>query len=220
MANQADEYDETTMLFRTLEDANNHKMKYVFEKLPTAQASQLSRLNITFGPYIPCDDDNCNYLQNKYGTLNSTAGQIRASRYVLLPDGDDGPSRETLKTLRSRSLPFISTIFRSWYSERLQPWLHYVPIDPRYHAIHSTAAYFTGTKHLQQINGREVVLEANVGDGEYLANQGRRWAQKALREHDMEIYLYRLLLEWGRLLHDDRDSIGYNPDAPKSGKDA
>lgn len=216
MASKADPSDETTMLFRTLEDANDNKMKYVFEKLPTELASNLSRFDISFGTYTACDDDNCNFVQRLYGTLNGTAARVRVSRYVLLPDEDFGPSPATLKTLRGRSLPFLSTVFRTWYTDRLHPWLHYVPIDPRLHALHSTAAYFTGTKQIQQVNGRELVMEANVGDGEYLANQGARWARKALRERDMEIYLFRLLLEWGRLISDDRDSIGYGADAKKN----
>jgi len=30
-----------------------------------------------------------------------------------------------------------------------------------------------------------------------------------LRKEDMEIFMFRLLLEWGRLTDDDRDEIGF-----------
>jgi len=34
-----------------------------------------------------------------------------------------------------------------------------------------------------------------------------------LRREDMEIYFFRLLLEWGRLTDDGRDEIGFDVDA-------
>lgn len=52
-------------------------------------------------------------------------------------------------------------------------------------------------------------MEPHHDEGERIAEQGREWAQKVLRKEDMEIYFFRLLLEWGRLTDDDRDTIGF-----------
>lgn len=49
-------------------------------------------------------------------------------------------------------------------------------------------------------------------EGKKLANQARDWAATVLRKQDIEIYMYRLMLEYGRLLDDDRDVIGYGGD--------
>lgn len=46
-------------------------------------------------------------------------------------------------------------------------------------------------------------------EGARMADKGREWAGLALRKEDMEIYFFRLLLEWGRLTDDGRDALGY-----------
>lgn len=131
-------------------------------------------------------------------------------RYVMLLDEDTAPPPQMLRTLRSPgSVPLMSSVFGEWYSERLIPWLHFVPVDTRFHALHSTVAYFVGLKGRGKLNGREVDFEARWEDAEWIATQGARWVDKALRREDMEIYLFRLLLEWGRVVRDDRDSIGF-----------
>jgi hypothetical protein len=54
-------------------------------------------------------------------------------------------------------------------------------------------------------------MEAHTKQGKWIADQGRKWTDVALRKEDMEIYLFRLLLEWGRLTDDQRDVLGYKP---------
>jgi hypothetical protein len=46
-------------------------------------------------------------------------------------------------------------------------------------------------------------------EGERIAEEGREWAGKVLRKEDMEIYMFRLLLEWGRVVNDRREEIGF-----------
>lgn len=53
------------------------------------------------------------------------------------------------------------------------------------------------------------MMKGNVAAGEKIAEAGREWAGKVLRKEDMEIYMFRLLLEWGRLTDDRRDEIGF-----------
>jgi hypothetical protein len=43
----------------------------------------------------------------------------------------------------------------------------------------------------------------------WIASQGSLWAKKALRREDMEVYLFRLLLEWGRVINENREEIGF-----------
>lgn len=97
------------------------------------------------------------------------------------------------------------------YSERLIPWAHFVPIDLRFHALHSTLAYFAGiqNKEGRKLNGREVSMAARQEDGKWIAEEGQRWAAKALRSEDREVYMFRLLLEWGRIIDEKRDEIGF-----------
>lgn len=42
-----------------------------------------------------------------------------------------------------------------------------------------------------------------------IADAGREWAEKVLRREDMLIYVYRLVLEYARIVDDKRDRIGW-----------
>ncbi|PGH16029.1 hypothetical protein AJ79_02009 [Helicocarpus griseus UAMH5409] len=66
-------------------------------------------------------------------------------------------------------------------------------------------------KHNDAINDnnkKQILMEAHMSEGEFIAEEGRKWAEKALRKEDMEIYMFRLLLEWGRLTDDRREELG------------
>ncbi|KAL9637147.1 MAG: hypothetical protein Q9164_002383 [Protoblastenia rupestris] len=131
-------------------------------------------------------------------------------RYLFDMDGA-GFSGRFLPFLQSKSLPFRTGIFRTWYDSRLTAWAHFVPIDIRLHGLFSTLAYFAGTKGdkgAKTLKGR-VGMDGKVLAGETIAERGREWAGKALRKEDMEVYLFRLLLEWGRITDDRRDEIGF-----------
>lgn len=84
-------------------------------------------------------------------------------------------------------------------------------MDVRLHGLLATLAYFTGTAGLEGGGGGDGVggTKGNVKAGEMIAEAGREWAGKVLRKEDMEIYMFRLLLEWGRLTDDRRDEIGF-----------
>jgi hypothetical protein len=52
-------------------------------------------------------------------------------------------------------------------------------------------------------------MEAKRDDAGWIADEGRKWAAKALRREDREIYLFRLLLEWARVMDEKREDIGF-----------
>ncbi|KAF4448869.1 hypothetical protein F53441_7805 [Fusarium austroafricanum] len=183
---------------------------YRHERVPITEANLVLPLSVGMNNYTGCMGPNCELLRQAYPIINET--QDRDSpleyRYILLLDKDDGPSPDLLRVLRSTSVPLISTIFRTWYSDRLIPWLHFVPIDTRYQGLHTTLTYFTGTQKKAHLNGRDTDMKGQTKDAAWIAQQGAKWAKKALGEKDQEVYLFRLLLEWGRLIDDKRDEIG------------
>lgn len=96
-----------------------------------------------------------------------------------------------------------------------------MPVDVRLHGLVATLAYFSGTSAGEPVSGGGggsggnggggVVgqMKGHVEAGERIAEAGREWAGRVLRKEDMEIYMFRLLLEWGRLTDDRRDEIGF-----------
>ncbi|RFU77809.1 glycosyltransferase family 90 [Trichoderma arundinaceum] len=185
--------------------------KFGYERVSAAEANAVAPFNLGVTNSTACSGSSCKLIEKAYG-LRDDAAELLEYRYVLLTDEDDGPPQQVLRALRSNSVPLISSIFRTWFTERLMPWLHFVPIDPRYQALHTTFAYFSGTENRPKVNGRDTSMQGRMADAEWIVQQGQRWVTKALREKDMEIYLFRLLLEWGRLIDDLRDDIGFHKD--------
>ena len=130
-------------------------------------------------------------------------------KYLLDLDGA-GFSGRFLPFLHSHSLPFKAGLFREWYDDRLTPWLHFVPLDIRGHGLWATLLYFVGLDG--KVGGKKVSLPAHEREAEVIAESGREWAGRVLRKEDMEIYFFRLLLEWGRLTDDNRDRLGFSTD--------
>ncbi|KAL2444785.1 hypothetical protein ABEF95_017254 [Exophiala dermatitidis] len=132
-------------------------------------------------------------------------------RYRFLFDLDGaGFSGRFLPFLQSRSLPFKTALFREWYDSRLTPWLHFVPQDIRLHGVWSTLAYFAGVNGT--MFGQNIRWQPHLKEADMIAQAGRDWAAKVLRKEDMELYFFRLLLEWGRLTDDRRDELGFDLD--------
>ncbi|KAI0409767.1 hypothetical protein F4802DRAFT_33 [Xylaria palmicola] len=182
--------------------------RFRYEDVPTTEANSILPLHVSLaGPAEGCKDANCERIRDEFG-LEPPATEVD-SRYVILLDTSDGPPRNLLQVLGSNSVPVLSSIFQQWFTERLMPWVHFIPIDTRYHALHSTMSYFIGLDGRGTLNGRKQITPTREEDARWIAQQGRKWAEKAIRREDMEVYLFRLLLEWGRVIDDNRDDRGF-----------
>ncbi|GAA5868209.1 hypothetical protein JCM3774_000601 [Rhodotorula dairenensis] len=112
-------------------------------------------------------------------------------KYVIDVDGN-GWSGRFHRLMKSNSMVLKSTIFPEWYQDMIQPWVHYVPIQTDFSDLWTTMAFFAGD---------------NFGHGAHddlakeIAMAGKDWAEKHWRWVDMEVYMYRLLLEYARMIH-------------------
>lgn len=50
-----------------------------------------------------------------------------AHKYIMILDGNTFSSR-LMRTLRSGSLIFRAGLFTEWFDERLEPFVHYLPV--------------------------------------------------------------------------------------------
>lgn len=101
--------------------------------------------------------------------------------------------------LDSTSMPIKATIYDEWHDSRLIPWIHFVPMDNTFIDIYGIMEYFVGQGQKQ---GHDGVAKA-------IALGGKAWGEKVLRREDMQIYVFRLLLEYARLCDDNRDRMGW-----------
>lgn len=126
-------------------------------------------------------------------------------RYLLDTDGAAFSGR-FLPFLQSKSLPLkFTSVFTEWWSDRIFAYQHFVPVTLE--SIYDVLTYFIGI----QSDDVSFGSEGHSHEAQKIASQGEAWAKAALRKADMKIYLFRLLLEYGRLIDDDRDEIGLVP---------
>jgi len=81
------------------------------------------------------------------------------------------------------------------------PWYHYIPLDYAYRDLYSITLYYLGLPNSNQV-AHDAELRA-------IAEQSTEWVNEhATWDHHLA-YMYRLLLEWARVISDDRDGMTY-----------
>lgn len=217
--NNASAADETVVVLPVSEDT------FSYSKVPTQGLNNLLSVDVGFHPDFALNTcstpEACAPAFREFGASDPVLNPLE-HRYTLLLDGDSGPatSPDFMATIRSESVPFMSSVFTEWFSERIRPWVHFVPVDLRYQGLHSAMAYFMGLNASDDgeddegyvevtLGGRNIKMKGATEDAKWIATQGKTWASKALRKEDMEVYLFRLLLEWGRLVDDKREELGF-----------
>ena len=122
--------------------------------------------------------------------------------YKYLPDMDGNSfSGRYRGFLGSTSMPIKATIYQEWHDSRLVPWKHFVPMDNTFIDIYGIMEYFVGNEELGVGGHDEVAKDIAIG--------GKKWAERVLRREDMQIYVFRLLLEYARLCDDEREVMGW-----------
>lgn len=120
--------------------------------------------------------------------------------------------------MSSNSLVFKSTIYPDWYVDRVQPWVHYVPVQMDLSDLHDSLMFFRGG--LDGKDGHDDLAKK-------IAYAGKLWTQTYWRKEDMTAYLFRfvealhairnfaltadsrLYLEYGRVMSEDRLTMSY-----------
>jgi hypothetical protein len=132
--------------------------------------------------------------EDAYFKVKPWAGKHQALQSKLVFDLDgNGISGRYYQLLASRSAPLKQTLLREWHDDRLVPWFHYIPVSQGMEELPELVSYLTSNEKGQRI-AREI------------AGRGREWYFKALREVDMSIYTYRLVLELARLQDPERQA--------------
>jgi hypothetical protein len=152
-------------------------------------------IDVHFSHIGQCDPGDCDAQQEFFKVTERVDGQDAwYFRHLLDMDGNAFSGR-FYSFLKSRSLTYKMALFREWHSEWLKPWVHYVPLSLK------------GDEHL------DLVKWFGGGGGEKkareIAERSTRWHDEVLRNVDFEVWFFRLLLEYGRVVDDHREEIGY-----------
>jgi len=150
------------------------------------------------GSPVQCDEETCPVME-KLIEFAPTMGLDESYQFKYLVDIDgNGWSGRFHRLMSTKSMVIKTTLFPEWYSERVMPWVHYVPLKIDYTDLYDILAFFIGTPDGK--GGHDAL-------GEKIAMAGKNWARDHWRKEDMASYMYRLLLEWHRILSREADDV-------------
>ncbi|KAK2464643.1 hypothetical protein APHAL10511_003336 [Amanita phalloides] len=188
------------------------------------------------GTPFGCEPYYCQYLSTVFPFQpKHDAGSLETGLHKYFVDVDGhGWSSRFKRLITSNALVFKATAYPEWWLDRIQPWVHYVPIQVDYSDLYDALVFFRGGFEvggsgfeegvIQGVDGEEEDGEeradgqrpkAVVGqDGEdelarEIASAGREWSQRFWRKEDMTAYFWRMILEIARLSgeRDGRDDL-------------
>jgi hypothetical protein len=141
-----------------------------------------SLMDVHFQHVYQCDPGDCDAMREFFVIADSVTQQDHWKwKYLLDMDGNAFSGR-FYAFLKSKSLVFKMAVFREWHADWLKPWVHFVPLSLRGEEALEAVRYFS-----EESEGKEAAVR--------LAEQGREWAGRALRNEDFEVWFFRLLLE-------------------------
>ncbi|OCF34447.1 hypothetical protein I316_03961 [Kwoniella heveanensis BCC8398] len=173
------------------------------------QSLKLADLNDRFmdlaftGLPIQCsiEDGTCDELSREFAWSDTMSHEDALDyKYIIDVDGNAWSARFK-RLLAAGSLVFKATIMPEWWTDRIQPWVHYVPIQMDYSDLYDTMVFFQGDPHSHSHG--EPALARDI------ARAGQEWSKTSWRKEDMIAYMFRLYLEWGRLLAPKRSSMDF-----------
>ncbi|KAM7219897.1 hypothetical protein V8F06_004752 [Rhypophila decipiens] len=159
------------------------------DKISTLTTNFLNptQYDVSFTQIFQCDPAQCRSQKALFCTKSwQNPDAAFHSKLAFDLDGN-GISGRYYKLLTSNSLPFKQTLLREWHDERLWGWVHYVPVSLSLGELPELVRYFLGDS-TGKVRAKEV------------AGRGKNWVEMGLREVDRSLYLYRVILELGRVM--------------------
>ncbi|SGZ30568.1 BQ5605_C048g12411 [Microbotryum silenes-dioicae] len=119
------------------------------------------------GP-VQCDDETCAIMKEEI-EFRPTMGLTDSYKYKYVFDVDgNGWSGRFHRLMSMKACVFKSTLFPEWYGDRIQPWVHYVPIKVDYSDLYDALTFFRGAP---DGTGAHDELGKKIG------LQGKEWAR-------------------------------------------
>ncbi|KAG7091997.1 hypothetical protein E1B28_008384 [Marasmius oreades] len=159
-----------------------------------------SMVDMGFAGEMQCEPEVCRKMEEIYPeTRRMSREEAGNYKYVMDLDGN-GWSGRFKRLITSNALVFKSTVFPEWYTARIQPWVHYVPVQVDLSDLYDSLIFFRGDP-----NGEGAHEEL----AKKIATEGREWSRTFWRREDLIAYFYRLILEYVRVMSPGREEMNY-----------
>ncbi|KAF9004548.1 glycosyl transferase family 90-domain-containing protein [Cyathus striatus] len=162
--------------------------------------------DVAFTPdAVSCSPEMCEELE-KIFEFRRPHDNWMAGRYKYIIDVDgNGWSSRFKRLITSNSLIFKSTVYPEWYTDRIQPWVHYVPVHVDLTDLYDSLLFFRGDQAGK--NSHDAMAKK-------IAYAGREWSKLFWRKEDLTAYMFRLFLEYARVMSPDRLKMSFVPTEP------
>jgi len=187
----ANDKEDTPVLL--LDDEGGVNGKWTLQEKTMSSLHDL--FDVKFTAIVQCSGDDCSEELTSHLTFSDHEDVTKSygSKLVIDLDGN-GFSGRYYRLLRSNSAVLKQTVFREWHDDWLVPWVHYIPVSTDFGELGEIVRFLSRDER-----GLEV--------GQRIAKAGTQFAKTSLRREDLSLVLVRILLEYGRLISDDRDSL-------------
>ncbi|KAG6827890.1 hypothetical protein H0H92_010053 [Tricholoma furcatifolium] len=147
-----------------------------------------------------CEPETCEELERIFEFRRPQDVKAAGSyKYILDIDGNGWSSRFK-RLITSNSLIFKSTVYPEWFTDRIAPWVHYIPVHTDLSDLPDSLTFFRGDP-----NGQD----AHDDLAKKIATAGREWSLTFWRKEDLTAYMFRLFLEYARVMNVDRLEMNY-----------
>ncbi|KAJ9108572.1 hypothetical protein QFC19_002288 [Naganishia cerealis] len=151
-------------------------------------------LDIAFvGEPIQCaSQEICDELAETY-EFRRRQGWDKANNYKYIFDIDgNGWSARFKRLMSTNSLILKNTVFPEWYQDRIQAWVHYVPIKSDLSDLYDVMLFFKGESAIGNAGHDELARE--------IAMAGKQWSKTYWRREDLIAYQFRYVC-WRRYVY-------------------
>ncbi|KAF7312543.1 SPX domain-containing protein [Mycena indigotica] len=170
------------------------------EEVPRARFVN-ALLDVAFaGRPLNCEPKECAKLEEMF-EWRAAHDLKKAAHYKFILDVDgNGWSSRFKRLMNSGSLIFKASGYPEWFTDRLAPWVHFIPIQNSFSDLLDALVFFRGDPSGQ---GAHDVMARRI------AEAGREWSRKFWRKEDLVAYNYRLFLEYGRVMSSNREEMSF-----------
>ena len=142
--------------------------------------------DIHTGAYTQCEEEACKDMARILGPEDREPENLSENYHYLYDLDGNSMSTRFYRLLSRQAVVLKQTWFQEWHNDRLIPWAHYIPKTMERGELPAVLNFL-----MNDPRGETMSVQ--------VVQAGSRRAREVLRQIDMSIYIYRLLLEMAEL---------------------
>lgn len=90
--------------------------------------------------------------------------------------------------LASAGVVLKATIYDEFYSDWIQPWMHFIPVSMTFDEVYDIFAYFIGLKPNEKKSVAAIKRQEQLAT---IGTEAAEWKRNVFRREDIDMYVYR-----------------------------